>query len=95
MSEDNAEVYEVQVDGKRRVLKLMPEEARARAEREVAVGQTFDHPNLSRVLDDELREVEVAGDTLVFFTEEFVEGETLAARTTPMEPSEALDLARR
>ncbi len=86
-------VYEVLVAGERRVLKLMPEFARARAEREVTIGRRFNHPNLSAIADEELLEVEVDGETFVYFTEHFVEGDTLAARTEPMEPCEALELA--
>lgn len=87
-------VYEVAVGGERRVLKLMPELARARAEREVTIGRNFEHPNLSRIADDELQEVEVDGETFVYFTEHFVEGATLAEKTDPMTPCEALGLAR-
>lgn len=85
-------VYEVRVGTERRVIKLMPEDARARAEREVSIGRRFDHPNLSRISDDELQDVEVDGVTYVYFTELFIEGETLAAREEPMTSCEALDL---
>ena len=87
-------VYEDVVAGERRVLKLMPEFARARAEREVAIGRNFDHPNLSTITDDELQEVEIDGETFVYFTERFIEGATLAEATDQMTPCEALDLAR-
>jgi serine/threonine protein kinase len=86
-------VYEISVGGARRVLKLMPEFARARAEREVAIGRNFDHPNLSVITDQELREVDVDGETFVYFTERLVEGATLADRTEGMAPCEALNLA--
>lgn len=86
-------MYEVRVDEDRRVLKLMPDWARARAEREVKIGRNFEHPNLSKITDDELRDVEVDGDTFVYFTETFIEGTTLAERAEPMSPCEALDLA--
>lgn len=85
-------VYEVTVGGDRRVLKLMPEHARARAEREVTIGRNFDHPNLSTIIDAELQDVAVDGETFVYFTEEFIEGETLAERNDPMTPCKALDL---
>ena len=58
-------VYEISVAGERRVLKVMPESARARAEREVTIGRNFDHPNLSRIMDEELQEVEIDGETFV------------------------------
>lgn len=86
-------VYEILVAGERRVLKLMPESARARAEREVTIGRNFDHPNLSVIADEELREVEIDSETFVYFTERFVEGATLSERTEPMAPCEALALA--
>lgn len=85
-------VYEVSVGGERRVLKLMAGDARERAEREVKIGRNFDHPNLSKIADDELRDVEVDDETFVYFTEEFVEGATLEERTEPMTPCEALNL---
>ena len=87
-------VYDVAVKGEHRVLKLMPEDGRARAEREVIIGRRFDHPNLSKIVDEELQEVEVDGETFVYFTEEFIEGETLAKRTEAMTPCEALGLGR-
>lgn len=87
-------MYEILVAEERRVLKLMPELARARAEREVTIGRNFNHPNLSTITDDELQEVEIDGETFVYFTERFIEGATLAEKTDPMTPCEALDLAR-
>lgn len=86
-------MYEIRVGGERRVLKLMPEAARARAEREVTIGRNFDHPNLSVITDAELQEVEIDDETFVYFTERFIEGTTLAEWTEPMPPCEALDLA--
>jgi eukaryotic-like serine/threonine-protein kinase len=86
-------VYDVRVEGEHRVLKLMPEAARARAEREVSIGRRFDHPNLSRIADEELQELEIDGVTFVYFTEQFIDGETLAERTEPMTPCDALSLA--
>lgn len=59
------------------VLKLMGEDGRERAEREVAVGKKFDHPGLARIVS-ELTEIEVAGDNYIYFLEEFVDGEPLA-----------------
>jgi serine/threonine-protein kinase len=85
-------VYDVRVGDERRVLKLIPAAARARSEREVLIGRTFDHPNLSKVLDEELSEVEVDGEMYVYFTETFIEGEPLSARTQRMSPCEALSL---
>lgn len=87
-------VYEVTVDAERRVLKLMSDQMRNRAEREVAIGQHFDHPNLSRILETDLQDVSVNGSTYVYFTEEFIEGEPLSAKDQPMEPCEALELAQ-
>jgi len=86
-------VYEATSSGDRCVLKLAPEDGRARGEREVAIGCTFDHPNLSTVLDQELRELAVNSEKYVYFTERLIEGESLAVRTDPMEPCEALLLA--
>ena len=85
-------VYEVAVQGERRVLKLMPEQGRARAEREVAIGRNFEHPNLSHIEDDELLEVVVDGETFVYFTEQYIEGGTLAHRAEQMTPCEVLSL---
>jgi|SRR5919109_596976 serine/threonine protein kinase len=87
-------VYEVAVSGDRRVLKLMPEAGRARAEREVGIARSFDHPNLPRVLDETVHELTIGGSDYVYFTETLVEGETLAARSEPMNPCEALELGR-
>lgn len=87
-------VYEVTVDEERRVLKLMPEAGRARAEREVAIGRSFDHPNLSTVLDQELHEALIGGTTYVHFTETFIDGQPLAYRNDVMQPCEALRLAQ-
>jgi serine/threonine protein kinase len=87
-------VYEVTVGDDRRVLKLMPEAGRARAEREVAIARSFDHPNLSKVLDPELQEVAVEGTTYAYFTETFIDGEPLAGRSDAMQPCEALRLAQ-
>jgi serine/threonine-protein kinase len=86
-------VYEASVEGERRVLKLMAVTDRERTEREVSTAKGFDHPNLSRILDEELGEVTVDGEDYVYFTEQFVEGETLAERTAPMDACEALTLA--
>jgi serine/threonine-protein kinase len=58
------------------VLKLMNEEARERAEREVAVGQRFEHPGLSKILG-ELLDLEVAGTPHIYFLEEYIEGDSL------------------
>jgi len=85
-------VYDVRVSGEHRVLKLMPAEARARAEREVSIGRRFDHPNLSKIADDDLQDIEVDGDPFVYFTEHFVEGETLVKRVDPMTPCQTLGL---
>jgi serine/threonine protein kinase len=85
-------VFEVRVGGARRVLKLMPEEARARAEREVSIGTRFDHPNLSKIADEHLQDVEIESKTFVYFTEDFVEGTALAGRTEQMTPCDALGL---
>lgn len=86
-------VYGVRVEGEDRVLKLMPEEGRARAEREVSIGRRFEHPNLSTILDEELQEIEIDGDQFVYFMEQRIEGETLAKREERMAPCEALALA--
>lgn len=87
-------VYEVLVGDERRALKLMPAAARNRAEREVALGRTCEHPNLVRILDDELSDVEVGGRSWVYFTETFIDGVSLAERGTGMEPCVALRMAR-
>ena len=47
-------VYEAEQGGKKIVIKLMPGDQLERAEREVAIGCTFDHPNLARILDSEV-----------------------------------------
>jgi serine/threonine protein kinase len=86
-------VYEVTVDNDQRVLKLMPEPGRTRAEREVAIGRSFNHPNLSTVLDQELQDVVIDGTTYVFFTETFIDGVPLSSRSNAMDPCEALRLA--
>lgn len=86
-------VYEACVNAEKRVLKLIPASGRARAEREVLIAKGFDHPHLSRVLDEELSEVTIAGNDYVYFTETFIPGEPLAARSERMTPCEALRLA--
>lgn len=83
-------VYLVEAEGERRVLKLMFEAARERAEREVAIGQNFDHPGLVTILS-ELFKVEVEGEKCVFFMEQFVDGESLD-EIDEMEICEVLDL---
>jgi serine/threonine-protein kinase len=62
--------------GEQLVLKLMNQEAWERAEREVSVGQKFDHPGLSKILSDLFR-AEVEGSTYIYFLEEFIEGDSL------------------
>src|SRR4051812_33246047 len=84
-------VFEALVESERRVLKLMPADGRARAEREVQIGRTFNHPKLSRVLDDALNEVEIGGAEYVYFTETYVEGSPLSSREGLMSPCEALE----
>jgi serine/threonine-protein kinase len=75
------------------VVKLMPDESRERAEREVSIGSTFDHPNLARILDEEVNEIELAGHDYVWFREEFIEGETLDKRTDRYDLCQAIALA--
>lgn len=87
------QVFEVDDAGTTIVIKLMPEEQRDRAEREVSIGSTFDHPNLARILDDNITEVELAGDEYVWFCEEFIPGASLADRSGTYDPGEALTLA--
>ena len=72
------QVFEVDIPGRRAVLKLMPAVDRVRAEREVAVGYGRIHPNLAEILDQSVRVVDVGGDAYVFFTEEFIEGDAVA-----------------
>ncbi|HEU4738357.1 MAG TPA: protein kinase [Solirubrobacterales bacterium] len=86
-------VFEADDGGEKVVIKLMPEEDRNRAEREVAIGSTFDHPNLPRILDTEVFDVELEGEEFVWFRERFIEGETLEARGNGFDPCEALSLA--
>jgi serine/threonine protein kinase len=85
-------VYDVDIRGDRRVLKLMPDYARDRAEREVAIGTRFEHRGLARILD-ELRDIEIDGKDYVYFTEEFVEGVSLDRLKEPLNLCEALALA--
>jgi serine/threonine protein kinase len=86
-------VYEAKQDAEKIVIKLMPRDQLERAEREVAIGSTFDHPNLARILDVEVREDKIDGEDYVWFREEFVEGKPLSARTEKYEPCQALALA--
>jgi eukaryotic-like serine/threonine-protein kinase len=86
-------VFEADDSGTKVVVKLMPESAQQRAEREVAIGSTFDHPNLARIRDDEVHEVELDGEAYVWFREEFIEGETLDKRASRYDVCEALTLA--
>lgn len=88
------QVFAADDDGVKVVIKLMPEKDRNRAEREVAIGSTFDHPNLPRILDDEVFEVDLDGSQYVWFRERFIEGETLENRDGNYDPCEALGLAR-
>jgi serine/threonine protein kinase len=86
-------VYEAEQGGERIVIKLMPHDQLERAEREVTIGCTFDHPNLARILDTEVCEDEIAGERYVWFSEEFIEGEPLSDRSGKYTPCEALALA--
>lgn len=86
-------VFEADDRGTEVVIKLMPEDERNRAEREVSIGATFDHPNLPRILDDEVFDVELDGDEFVWFRERFIEGETLEKRIDNYDPCQALSLA--
>lgn len=87
-------VYRAKVAGVLCVLKLMRADARNRAEREVAIGHRFDHPNLPRVLHNDLRDVEVAGEPFVYFAETLIDGQSVADIPVPMEPCAALALTR-
>lgn len=58
------------------VLKLMDSNARERAEREVAAGQKFNHPGLSKILSG-LSDVQVAETPCIYFLEEYIEGDSL------------------
>jgi serine/threonine protein kinase len=86
-------VYEAEQEGRKIVIKLMPVDQLERAEREVTIGCTFEHPNLARILDTEVCEDEIAGEEYVWFREEFIEGEPLSKRTEKYSPCEALSLA--
>jgi serine/threonine protein kinase len=86
-------VFEADDSGSKVVIKLMPESERNRAEREVAIGSTFEHPNLPRIVDDEAFDIELNGDKFVWFRERFIEGETLKARSGPYDPCGSLALA--
>jgi serine/threonine protein kinase len=76
------------------VVKVMHEWARDRAEREVAIGHTFDHPNLATILDHELQEAEIEDMKFVYFSEERIDGESLAGCEAAMDSCQALRLAR-
>lgn len=86
-------VYEADGHGRRVVVKVMPGDDRNRAEREVSIGFTFDHPNLARILDQEVFEVELDGEEYVWFREEFIDGEPLAKRRGSYDQCQALSLA--
>ncbi len=86
-------VFDADDNGTKVVIKLMPEDQRNRAEREVRIGSTFDHANLPRILDDDVFDVELGGEQFVWFREAFVDGETLHERDGAYEPCEALALA--
>lgn len=86
-------VYRAQEGGQEIVLKFMPKDQLERAEREVAIGSTFEHKNLARILDGEVQELALDGERCVWFREEFVPGEPLAKRAAKYEPCEALSLA--
>jgi serine/threonine protein kinase len=86
-------VYRATSVGEKVVVKLMPDEARERAEREISIGSTFNHPNLARILDEDVNEIELAGRNYVWFCEEFIEGETLDKRADCYDPCQALALA--
>jgi serine/threonine-protein kinase len=68
----------------------MNEDAWERAEREVAVGQKFNHPGLSMILSD-LFKIEVEESDYIYFLEEFIEGDSLGA-VSQMDLCEVLQL---
>jgi serine/threonine-protein kinase len=86
-------VYRATSEGEIVVIKLMPDESRERAEREVSIGSTFNHPNLAKILDEEVNEIVLTGFEGVWFREEFIEGETLDKRTDCYDVCQALSLA--
>jgi serine/threonine protein kinase len=86
-------VYAAEEAGEKIVLKLMPHDQLERAEREVAIGSTFDHPNLATILDGDVRADEIDGEKYVWFREEFVPGEPVADRGGKYDLCTALSLA--
>jgi serine/threonine protein kinase len=84
------QVFEADANGRHCVLKLMPAAERARAEREVAVGYGRNHPNLAEILDASVTDVSIGGDDYVYFTEEFVDGDPVAAIIGAVDACETL-----
>jgi eukaryotic-like serine/threonine-protein kinase len=69
-------VHLVESAGEPRVLKLMNEDARERAEREVAAGQLFHHSGVVTIRSD-LAEIEIESKTYLYFLEDLIEGDSL------------------
>lgn len=85
-------VYLAEQAGTKIVLKLMPYDQLERAEREVTIGSTFDHPNLATILDSDVRADEISDEKYVWFREDFVPGEPVAKQDAQYDLCLALSL---
>jgi serine/threonine-protein kinase len=85
-------VFEGTLEGEDCAVKVALADQLARTEREVAIGRTFAHPNLARVLSDEVSCLTVAGTDVIVFAEQRIEGTTLTSIPLPLSPCDTLEL---
>lgn len=70
------------------------DEVTARAQREVDIMETIDSPHLIKLGPLPFRQMEIADQHVVCFTEEWIDGQDLRANTDPANPLSIADVVR-